>query len=281
MKYLLLSILIFYLPIISCSQENNFNKIKEEYMMLINEKRWDEAEKYIEEIMKKYPSSPFRENYYYNLDQILSEHFNEINIAYRKTNPPDTNRVQKGVIILILSENLGSEANRILNKEIFISKNYIKEFPKGKYQNYFLSTMLGAYRLLGNWTKAVKYANEFYDSDIIGQKLIGAWTLAMFFQSQSQYSKAIQYHLFIANNDKDIIEKIKHTYYISICYYEIGDLNEAKKYLKRVFELSKTTSSKTVENIARITWDYIDKYEINSQIPKKHFVIFKGVNSWY
>jgi len=262
---------------ICCSQEDKYANITDKYKTLIEEKRWKEAEELTDKVIKEYPRSIYMEKYYETMRQILIEEYNEIILADRKANPPDPESIPRGSITLTLSEDLGPEAKRILEKELYIKKKYLKEFPNGRFRNNFRYSLMGTYRLLGMEKEAERLALEFYNSNNLNDKLSGVWTLAMYAQAKRQYKEAIEYHKFIVDNKKDLIEKIKHTYYISICYYELGNLEQAKNYLNRVFELSNNTPNKHVEKVARITWDFIKEYEANPQIEKRHFVFFKGV----
>ena len=73
MKYFTLLFLIFSMSFICYCQKDKCFKMVERYNSLVEKKNWKEAEKLIDETIRDYPNSPYRENYYYNLDCMLSD----------------------------------------------------------------------------------------------------------------------------------------------------------------------------------------------------------------
>lgn len=270
--------LMIVLASMDCGQTQQSNGDIENIESLLQEKKWKEAELLLAAHLDNQPDSKYREKWYDDLLFVFWQQYYDQQLSHALRNTPKTDEMPRGSVKTVLSEDLGDDAKIVLFKIIDIGNRYLNEFSLGEHCIAFQNSRLAAYRLLGLKSRATRIARSLFSSEKFGLRLKGAWTLAMYAQAEQQFEEAIDYHEFIVKNETDLVEKIRHTYYIAVCHYELGRLKDAKDYLSEVFEMSQETSNKNFDKLARIMWEYLEDYEKNKDEPKRHFVFFEGID---
>lgn len=274
MRHLTLIVLVVFLNSYNCERNVDINYKVKVYEKIIAKRRWKKAEKVLDDLINN-DSLENLEEYYINMIDVLNEERKEIIFSYKMSNPPLSENYPKSSIITTISKNYGPEADRILNKQVTVIKKYFKKFPNGRFSIDLKFSLLNAYHSLGNEKEALKIAHEFFKSNNVKDKLGGANILALYSQANEQYNEAIKYLKFIVDNENELIKKIEHIYYIAVCYYELDKIEESRKYLKKVFELSVDSTNKIMVRYAKIMSDFLDEYEANPRKEKRQFVFFK------
>ena len=271
-KYIFISVLIFQCISFCIAQKDKEVEIAQKVNILTEQKEWDKANDLVTNLLKEYPKSNYRENYFYALEWIISEQIWKI--RWKSKIPPDTT-IPVGSLTIHISSFLNPIIERLYKDRINLAENYLNEFPNGLLITKIYQSLIGSYAAIGKHDLAIEISKDLFEKEDTELKLLGAIELGKYAHVRGEYSKAIDYYRYVIENKTNTEQEIQYSFYVANCFYELGKIDESKIYLNKVFSLSNESENKDYEKIAEVMWEFIEIKNKDTELKRRNFIFFK------
>lgn len=230
------------------------------------------AEQYFTRLTKDYiGSNRAQDYYYYQYESLIG--ISNVGSSRTLKHRQSGNTHPRGTLTIRFGDS-AARGNSVRNKEISVAEKYLSHGTFVKYREYFLWHLLWLYKKQDR-EKQIRTAEELMRYDDLQAYIYSRYILALYGYLDHDYVKSIAlYDQIVKIDTASDAERAKFCLLIADCYYQLGNIKDAFKYLKAAKHFERNDANKFNSRMADKWETIISEYLKTGAKGKKPQLVF-------